>query len=74
MSRSSDLAIELSQLEDAAAKAAEGLAQALQRISDLHWQQESDGPVFRASRETLGLLKEIELRLATPIGEIEAAA
>jgi hypothetical protein len=63
----------LCDLQDAALEAADNLAQALQAISDLYWGNESDAPLFRASEETIDVLKSIELLLAVPIGEIECA-
>jgi hypothetical protein len=74
MSRMSDLHVDLCNLQDAALDAAENLAQSLQAISDLYWGSESDAPIFRASTETLEILKSIELLLAVPAGEIKSAA
>ena len=74
MSRSSELHIELCNLQDAAMDAAEDLARKLQSISDLYWGSSSDAPLFRASQETLEAIRTIETLLAVPIGEIESAA
>ena len=74
MSYMSELDIELQILQDAAMDAAQELADKLQAISDLHWQDQVDAPLFRATQETLKLLRQIELTLACPIGEIECAA
>ena len=73
MSQMSALHTDLCDLQDAALDAAESLAQSLQAISDLYWGTESDSPIFRASKETLDVLKSIELLLAVPVGEIESA-
>jgi len=74
MSKMSELHIDLCDLQDAALEAAEVLAQKLQAISDLYWGDQCDGPLFRASQETLDVLKSIEILLAVPVGEIECAA
>lgn len=74
MSRMSELYIELQILQDAAMDAAQDLAAKLQAISDLHWQDQDDCPLFRANQETLELLREIEVTLGCPISEIECAA
>ena len=73
MSYSSQLATKLQDLQNAALDQAESLAQALQSISDLYWQDSDNEPLFRATEDTMEVLKSIKLKLAMPMGEIEAA-
>ena len=73
MSQMSQLSQELQELEAAAWEAATRLDFCLRAISDLHWGQSGDAPLFRATKATLEGLREIETLLAVPIGEIEAA-
>ena len=74
MSTASVLSAELADLQDAALVAADDLANCLQAISDLYWQGCEDAPLFRATKETLESLREIEVMLAVPISEIQSAA
>ena len=71
MSQMSQLSQELQELEAAAWEAATRLEFCLRAISDLHWGQSGDAPLFRPTKATLERLREIEDLLALPIGEIE---
>ena len=74
MSHMSDLDIDLQNLRQEALERAIALGDTLQAIADIHWQGEEQAALFRATRETLESLREIELIIDTPISEIHGAA
>lgn len=67
------LTAELVDLQDKALEQAESLAAVLQLMSNLFWADGDDAPLFRATEEVKDTLRSIDLILAMPISEIEAA-
>lgn len=61
----------LMDLEERAIDAAQELVLILQEISDLHWEDGTVNPVYRASKATIDLLSEIETMIDCPINEIK---
>ena len=73
MSKMSDLAYDLKEAQDQAWDAAMVLEQKLGAISEILWQHQEDAPMFRAPKDLLAMLGEIQTELAAPMAEIEGA-
>jgi hypothetical protein len=68
----SQTADQIASLVDEAATLAENLTACLQRLSDAHWGDQVDAPLFRASRATLTALEDMVDSIQAPIDEIQA--